>query len=889
MAQRAREGAPEHPNEQSAAPSPEDAATCPNGHLSQSAAKKGTHKKRREQAFKNFIYQHIFNKDRFTNIFKKKNGHNAGGKHTDQHGNTGRNQEDVCEDNQLSSDEEEYMLFLSYIYNDITSFIEINKNYHLENSNYADLEDLILEICGTACRDAFRNIKSIFKSPGQGSVCERADHGGVRGVNDCGEERHNHEAHGDDLYHPDSHGDQRYHPDSHGDKGTREALRSHPPSASDSSFFFIPPMECLVTHIHKLTSKKGEAHNDCKFASDVNEFLKNNGFDRHPIYGSLQRGDKPREEGEAEKAEGAEDAEEGEEADPSFHAELPAPRGETPRSLGQSSPATHEGARENGHSHLSSHPSGYATLEAELPHAHTGGEEQPPCSCSGGSNYSRRDCTDHLFCRRLHSEVDSTPPTHSQEGRLLLEDATEEITTNEKKHDEEGAQHAHSPPEEHTQGGTNFEVSSNNGRDTICVHIHNCNENEATWAHRKSPDEFTSSFLNGKARSVGGGAIYSAFSGPNCAPNFDSNDGLPNGPAQGNSPPDGAAQDDYNDDDDGVGSVEEETTGDPFLRGELLMNGSLQGGAEAHREIHHQNHSDHSKQASHFISSDPSKQASRSNRDDDVFEDCLDDYVKPARAPNDSQDTDTNDDDSEADADSEEHDVAAEVDGVVAKVDGVVAKVDGVASEVDDANGANAPSEDHPPDEQTDVQTDEQTSNNVRRGEDIQVCGGQGGSQLGDDEEGIPSEGKDPPKGQSPKEHTPKGLPPQRIIELDQKEYLEKQQKMVKNKTYADPESRREFPKNKNPHDDYYHYKYFNSCENVSNPYRYTKVGRKANIQVTPSPFPQFLRDIQIYNISQKKIRLKKTNIALRRDDADTGIPEKTTSKKKRHTRKRTE
>ncbi|GAB66365.1 hypothetical protein PCYB_091510 [Plasmodium cynomolgi strain B] len=674
MAQSLREGAPEHPNEQSTATSPEDAVICPSGQLNQKEDKKGTHKKRRDQVFKNFIYQNIFNKDRFTNIFKKKIGHSTGGKRNDEDGSTGRNQQNVSVDDQLTNEDEEYMLFLSYIYNDITSFIEINKNYHLKNSNYADLEDLILEICGTVCRDAFRNIKSIFKSPEggatrQGSVCKHAgdvnDH--VGDVNDYRADRYNH--------------------DSHGDKGKSEPLQGYSPSTNDSSFFFIPPMEYLVTHIHKLTSKKDDAKNVCHFSSDINEFLKNNNFDKHPIYGSLPRGDNPREDG---KATG-----QGEEADPFFH----------------------------------------------------------------------------------------------QEERLLLEDAAEELTPNEKKHDEEGVQHdhayahvhTHSPPVEHTQVGTNFEVSSNNGGATIFADVHNFNENEAIWAHRKSPDELTCSLMN----------------------------------------------------------------------------------EEAHRDIHH------------YSQSNCSKQVSRSNPEDEVFEDCLDDYVKPARAPKDNQDTDTNDDDSEVDSDGEGHDTADDVDDV--------------ASEMGDANGANTPSEDNPP--------DNQTSNNIRRAEDVHLCGGQNSDQLEDDKEGITTEGKDSPKEQPLKGYYPSKMeqqnePPQRIIELDPKEYLEKQKKMVKNKTYADldanPESRREFTKNENPHDDYYHFKYLNKCENISNPYQYTKVEKKANIQVTPSPFPQFLRDIQIYNISQKKIRLKKTNIALRRDDADVGIPEKTTNKKKRQTRKRT-
>lgn len=863
MAQRPGEGAPVHPNEQSAASSPEHAAICPDGQLNQSATKKDTHKKRRDQAFKDFIYQNIFNKDRFTNIFKKKIGHSIRGERNQEDDHSGRNQEDASADQQPPSEDEEYMLFLSYIYNDVASFIELNKNEHLKNSDYADLEDLILEICGTVCRDAFRNIKSIFKSseggaPSQESLFKHANHADHANGNDV------------NGYRID-----RCKPDSHGDKGKSEPFQSSSPSVSDSSFFFIPPMESLVTHIHKLTSKKDDvnANNVFHSSSDVNEFLKNNNFDKHPIYGSLQsRGDKPREEAKA--------THQGEDENLPFQFELPAKRGETPPSLGQIPASTHKAVLQNSHSHshLDSHPSGYITLEAERSHAHTGAKKQTSWRGSGnnGDNNSCSNSGINSRSNRLRSEVDTYPPTHSQQERLLLEDATEEITRNEKKHDEEGVQHGHSHGHansttvEHTQMAAHFDVSSNNARATIFLDAHNFNENETIWDQQKIPVEFTPSLLNDTTRSDWRGAIYSPFSAPKYANNPHSNDGRPNGAVQGNFPPNSSENDDYIDDD--VVSVEGKTMGDTLLRGKKFMNGSCQGCEEAHRGIHH------------YSGVNCSRRVSRSNSDDGVFDDCLDDYVKPARGHKGNQDTDTNDDDSKPNAKSEERDVTHEMEGM--------------ASEGGDANGAHTPKQDNPQDSHTTTHADEQTSNSIRREEHIHPCGGQNSDQLEADKEGITTEGKrDSPKEKHTKEQSPKGQPlkgeepnehPQRIIQLDQKEYLEKQQKMVKNKTYTNPDSRREFTKNENPHDDYYHFKYLNSCENISNPYQYTKVEKKANIQVTPSPFPQFLRDIQIYNTSQKKIRLKKTNIALRRDDADVGIPEKTTNKKKKQTRKRT-
>ncbi|CAA9988107.1 conserved Plasmodium protein, unknown function [Plasmodium knowlesi strain H] len=797
MAQRLRQGAPLYPNEQSAASSPEDTATSPSRQLNQSTAKKDTHTKKRDQAFKNFIYQNIFNKDRFTNIFKKKITQYIGRECNHQDNTSNRNEEHASVYKQLPYEDEEYMLFLSYIYNDVTSFIEINKNEHLKNSNYADLEDFILEICGTVCRDTFHNIKSIFKSPGGGSprkesVCKHADDALDGDINQPGGHVKEHacyvKGYASDPY--------KHH--SCGDKGKGVPLQSNSPSENDSSFFFIPPMECLVTHIHKLASKKDDANSVCHFSSDINEFLKNNKFDKHPIYRSLQRGDKPRKK-----------------EDLSF--------------------------------------------ECELSQERTGRVKQPLCDCSGcnGScNGERSSCSsvDNIDRNHLHSQVDTSspdiPPTHSHEERLLLQDETEKITPNEKKHDEEGVQyiHAHSRPSEHIQIGTNFEVSSNKGTATIYLDIKNFNENEVISSHRESPHELACSLVNGTTPSNGGDGNSSSFSRPNYGENSNTNDERTNEATQGNLLHDLSKDDDCNE--HNVCSVKGKTLGHPFWRQEEFMNGSSQAVEEAHRGIHHY---------------------SQSNPDDDLFGNGLGDYFKPTRAPNDNQDMDTNDDDSKDDADSEEHDVAE--------------KMDGVVSEVGDLNGEKTPNQDDHP--------DEQTSNNIKRQEDIHLSIRHNSDQLEDDNEGIITR----KENDSPKEHPLKKEPlkmeqlnetPQRIIQVDQKEYLEKQQKMVKNKSYADPENRGEFKKNENPHDDYYHFKYLNNCEKVPNPYQYTKVEKKANIQVTPSPFPQFLRDIQIYNISQKKIRLKKTNIALRRDDADVGIPEKTTNKKKRQSRKST-
>ncbi|KJP85441.1 hypothetical protein AK88_04914 [Plasmodium fragile] len=771
----AREAAPVYPNEHSAASSPEDAATCPNGQLNRSTGLKSAHKKKSDHVFKNFIYQNIFDRDRFTNIFKKKIAHSTQGKRNDEDDGSGRNEEDASVDHQCPSDEEEYMLFLSYIYNDVTSFIELNKNEHLKNSNYADLEDLIFEICGTVCRDAFRNIKSIFKSP-EGEV--------PRQESVCKHERHEV---GEDG----------------GEKG-----KSHPPSEKDSSFFFIPPMEYLVPRIHKLTSKKDDAKNACHFSSDINEFLRNNDFDKHPIYASLQGGDKPT----------------------------------------QDRKDTHKAVLDHTHKHVHSHRSTSISLEAEQSHAHTGGEKQRACDCSGESDRGSDGDSDGRR-KNLRSEDDTdppdVPPTHSQEEGLPLEDATEEITPNEKKNDEEGLQHihTHAPPVEHAQVGTNVEVRSNNGKHTICMEVQNSNEDEATLAHQQSPDEFTPSPLNGTSRVHLDGAIYSSFSGPSYAKNSHANGRLSSGDAPRNFPHDDSQHNELNNDD---GSVQGEMTGDPFWGKEKFTNGSSQGAEQAQQE--------HRGDIHHYTQSNCSKKESHSKREEEKFEDCLDDYDKPARGANDNQDTDTNGDDSKEDAESEEHDAPDEMEGV--------------ASEVGYAEGVNTPSEEHHPNSNTTTHAGEQTGKNVTGEEGMHPCGTNNSDQLEDDKEGITTEGKtinmDRQAEQQAEERSAQQSekqaeePPQSIIQVDQKEYREKQQKMVKNKTPAKPEIRREFKKNENPHDDYYHFKYLNNCENFSNPYQYTKVEKKANIQVTPSPFPQFLRDIQIYNISQKKIRLKK-------------------------------
>ncbi|CRG96139.1 conserved Plasmodium protein, unknown function [Plasmodium gallinaceum] len=120
---------------------------------------------------------------------------------------------------------------------------------------------------------------------------------------------------------------------------------------------------------------------------------------------------------------------------------------------------------------------------------------------------------------------------------------------------------------------------------------------------------------------------------------------------------------------------------------------------------------------------------------------------------------------------------------------------------------------------------------------------------------------------------------PKNIFKYDKKEYQERLQKLLKDTNCLKNESG-EFRKNSNLHDDYYYFKYLNNYENKINPYHYTRVEKKANIQVTPSPFPQFLRDIQIFNVPQKKIRLKKTNVILNREKENKKEGKKSKMKK---------
>ncbi|ETW17957.1 hypothetical protein C923_03274 [Plasmodium falciparum UGT5.1] len=146
--------------------------------------------------------------------------------------------------------------------------------------------------------------------------------------------------------------------------------------------------------------------------------------------------------------------------------------------------------------------------------------------------------------------------------------------------------------------------------------------------------------------------------------------------------------------------------------------------------------------------------------------------------------------------------------------------------------------------ENYDIQSDDDDNNNININDDHKFYYRHIHSNIKDNEEGSKN-----------------------ILKINEEEYQKKLQNLFINKTVYENQDQRDFTKNENLHDDYYYFKYLNNKENTTDPYHYTKGCKKTNIQVTPSPFPQFLRDIQIYNIPQKKIRLKRTSIPLKKED----------------------
>ncbi|KYN98725.1 hypothetical protein PGSY75_1108100 [Plasmodium gaboni] len=187
------------------------------------------------------------------------------------------NNNNIDDDIILNNDDEEYILFLKYIYNDLLCFIESNKDYHLNNSNYSDMEDLIIDICGTICHKAFNNIKTIFNT--YDDIKKKKKKKNTQNLNSLDNCMLNEENIYDEKYINNK--NEKIQNDMY-----NQNICDNKSNVNYSSYFFIPPLEFIVSHLNKLHKKNTYSYND------IDEFVKNNGYDKYNLLSQKEKGNK---------------------------------------------------------------------------------------------------------------------------------------------------------------------------------------------------------------------------------------------------------------------------------------------------------------------------------------------------------------------------------------------------------------------------------------------------------------------------------------------------------------------------------------------------------------------------------------------------------------------
>ncbi|SCP04415.1 conserved Plasmodium protein, unknown function [Plasmodium ovale] len=743
----------------------------------------------REQVVKNFIYQNILNKDRLLNIFKGKSYNAKGGKKEKGFIPDSKNRDEISEKgndknkayptheeerDHSYADTDEYLLFLSYIYNDITSFIESNKEYYLQNLDYSDVEDLIIYICGNICRESFKNIKTMFNSSDNMKEKERDKH--VIG---------DHMIPNSDLH------------------------------FNDSSFFFIPPMEFIVSHIVKLSCNMTEG-NITTEGRDIYDFMKNNNYDKHPLLNGIMFEESTHLLGDMYSRDLTD-----------YIIKSHEDNEKTPL---QQNYEHVKGSKQTKEKHHTKNEKENYPLEGEeyidIPPQY--GEESP-------------------FV--LKTVVNNEKPLHLNRSKIS-------ITYNEQKYDSElcGSENPRriimEDLEMCAKGDVRkeFDICSERKkgiplRNGTCTYLDIENMDSSNLSNM-SNFSFRKSYSDGghvkgeqKKREVEDShhRVIELFP-PVLSPSqfYESGGDSPSGRTP-------------------MGEV-------------VVMEGEKEAAEKAVNDVDN---------APYVISAKTYAESNPGEKGDSA---CADDF-----------DTDTND--NNTDYDGDDLSVCGEIDGDESVGRKINIGCDTHCAPDEDIIGAN----------EHEAGSNDMSTVLNRKGEDTATnVKGREKGKVGD------MVGKLPFNTLHGKENSIIGNTnndsyyhlketmrtmrersnaqvlhvndtisksnegeclSKRIIEFNRNEYHEKLQRVLLKRRDVVNEKQKDYTKNTNLHDDYYYFNYLNTPEHISNPYRFTKISRKANIQVTPSPFPQFLRDIQICNPSRKKIRLKRTNILQRKED----------------------
>ncbi|ETB57915.1 hypothetical protein, variant [Plasmodium yoelii 17X] len=809
-----------------------------------------TKKKTKDQIVIDYVYKNIFNKNIFLNIFKRNNYNGIEKNKTITKKDTSnidieKRKEEIENYKKEKNDNEEYLLFLSYVYNDLISFIENDKEYHLKNSEFLDIEDLIIDICGNICHKSFNNIKKIFTK----SLTDQ-----------------------DNVYNDMN------------DKCIDDEINENK-NFNEPSFFFIPPMEFIVSHIYKLNSNLNNNHL-CKEREDMQTFIKNNNYDKKcNILNDILNNEPPLKTKE-------------DEIQNEFENE------------------TNKKKKNSMYIYLNRINDKFVSNSSQ--------DEKSKFSLEKEIKINDHKINDSIFYYPYKEINESSDYTHDSDGYNSssqdeltsesinsLETLNEQISNKESRHDtsQNGINISHEQSENEILNVSNFKENKiisnismnerslykeNNESETNSKHVDNLNNYHSLKGY-DSNSIFSKSFNVANAGNADNVANTDNGDVANVA-NTDNGDvanvaNTDNGDDNNGDDDNGDDDDDNGDDDDDNGDDDDDNDhsihkrNEPELPEDFIISYRYQESEHKDIDTYKCSNKEENKNGCQ-----EKRDPVYTNRDDDDDNDDDDN-------DGDDNDGDDNGDDDNGDDDNGDDDNGDDDNG-------------------DDDNGDDDNDNDNNDNDNNDNENDNNsiTNEEIKRVANIpnSINPTETQNVLGTYENNNIMTNIELAKINSNKmikytnyddpqinnvcidyEERDNTIKDNIIINSDDKikmceydkhsfenkqliikhnEYYEKLNKMLINKKEKIYKEQKEYTKNNNLHDDYYYFKYVNTYEDNLNPYCYTKILKKANIQITRSPFPQFLRDIQIYNIPTKKIRLKKTNITLKTENVGVVI-----------------
>ncbi|CAD2091220.1 conserved Plasmodium protein, unknown function [Plasmodium vinckei lentum] len=761
-----------------------------------------TKKKSKDQVVIDYVYKNIFNKSVFLNIFKRNNYNDIGKNKTITKKDINnidieKRKEEIKNYKKEINDNEEYLLFLSYVYNDLISFIENDKEYHLKNSEFSDIEDLIIDICGNICHKSFNNIKKIFIKSQKDDEEEVEDHNNVyTGTNDkCLDEEINKNV-----------------------------------SLNEPSFFFIPPMEYIVSHIYKLNSNLNK--NDVrKEKEDVNTFIKNNNYDKKcDILNNILNNEQPL-KGKEDDTQNEIENKTNKKKKNSTYVYLSKVND---KSLSNSSQNEVSDCSLEKEAKINDHKFNDSIFE--YPYKETN-ESSDYTHDSDGYNSSSQDefvsesansleTISEQICNKKSRQNESIIPNELSKNEIIEgSDFNENILYNQINESEMSSKHADNlsncyslkgyDPNSLFSKDCNIDenikhniMCSNNNKNITSNTIAYPQENKNDHTLKDENDIYSNGFKNREIQSE----IYSMNT--------------------------------YNNENQVKEKNEENSVSN------MCENEQDFDKISINHSIHKSNESEFPE---NFIT--PYEYQESEHKDIDTYKCSIKEEGKDYC--HEKMDT------THINQDDDNNSIACEE---IKRIESMPSNISPIETQNILGTYENAIlCEDNnivTDDELAKVNSNKLTKyTNYGDTQIDNVCINYEEKQNNIKENVINDDDKIKMYDYDIHSFENKQL----IIKHN--EYYEKLNKMLINKKEQIYKEQKEYTKNNNLHDDYYYFKYVNTYENNLNPYCYTKILKKANIQITRSPFPQFLRDIQIYNIPTKKIRLKKTNIALKTEN----------------------